>query len=82
MTYPIHPLRGLALRVLKVGSGRVGHRTIDVEHPKGGTLRIPEQWTDQALPVLPSSGEAKSTTEQLGVLARLVAAIAQEMPKT
>ena len=76
VTFPIHPLRGMALPVVRLGNGPIGHRPIDVEHPEGGTLRLPEQWTDQALPLVQSGKDAKSTPEQLRALACLVAALA------
>ena len=75
VTFPIHPLRGMALPVVRLGNGPIGHRTIDVEHPEGGTLRLPEQWTDQGLPLVQNGESAKSTPEHLRALARLVAAI-------
>jgi len=51
ITFPIHPLLGAKLVLLGVGRwiGR-GRRFADVEHPAGGRLRVPLDWTDRGRP--------------------------------
>lgn len=51
---------------------------IEIEHPSGETLRIPESWTDLAEPSAATmGGEAKASARELLDLARLVRALVE-----
>ena len=74
---PIHPLVGQSLRVIRYGSGRVGERMVDLEHPVfGTTLRIPERWTELAEPT--QETPARVTAARLLRLAEVVGALLLE----
>ena len=73
VTLPIHPLLGRRLRVVSYRSGRVGRRIVEVEHPAGWTLRLPEEWTDRGQPHdLASETAVRSTPRILARVARAV----------
>ncbi len=78
MTLPIHPLLGRSLQVVRAVRGPGGQGFVDVEHPAGGTLRLPDAWPDRGHPspaVVTVAGRApKATAEGLLKVARVVAA--------
>jgi hypothetical protein len=47
----VHPLRGTPLAVLRTVRSQEGQQYVDVEHPKGGLIRVPLEWTDRRTPV-------------------------------
>jgi hypothetical protein len=48
VTMPIHPFKGMSLRVVREErDSRSGRRFVVVESPTAGDLRLPEEWTDQ-----------------------------------
>jgi hypothetical protein len=71
VTLPIHPLRGASLRVLRSWGRPEREQFIEVEHPSGGSLRLPLRWTDRGQPV-PVSESARSTARELLRLTRAV----------
>ena len=48
VTLPVHPFHGMALAVMRLKRDHQGHRYVIVEHPHGGQLRLPLDWTDRA----------------------------------
>lgn len=78
MTLPIHPLLGQSLQVVRAVRRPDGQGFVDVEHPAGGTLRLPDGWTDRGRPspaAVTVAGRApRATAEGLLKVARVVAA--------
>ena len=67
----------MALPVVRSVRGRDGQRYVDAEHPRGGTIRLPIEWTDRAPPVVPArlrGREVKVRAEDLLRLAKAVEA--------
>jgi hypothetical protein len=50
ITLPAHPLRDRPLPLVRVLRSREGEGFVDVEHPDGGSFRVPLSWTDRAAP--------------------------------
>ncbi len=74
VTLPIHPLRGQRLAVLRQSQDRDGQRRFDVAHPLGGTIRMPQDWTDRAL--RPATPPQPPLLAQAPALLRLAQAVA------
>ena len=50
ITLPAHPLRDRPLPLVRLLRSREGEGFADVEHPDGGSFRVPLSWTDRAAP--------------------------------
>lgn len=48
VTLPVHPFKGMRLRVVRAVYSRGSQRYIDAEHPRGWTIRLPVEWTDRS----------------------------------
>ena len=75
VTLPVHPLVGARLTVVRFVRHQDGRRYIDVEHPRGWTLRLPLDWTDRAASWAPpriSGCEVRLAVRGLVQLARAV----------
>ncbi len=47
ITFPVHPLVGAEVVLIRIERWpRYGRRYAIVEHPRGGTVRLPAEWTD------------------------------------
>jgi len=56
ITFPVHPLRGTPLAVVRTVRSQEGQQYVDAEHPKGGLIRVPLEWTDRRTPVATAVG--------------------------
>jgi Family of unknown function (DUF5372) len=75
ITLSIHPLRGVALEVIRLIGGTqrapgVGH--VDLRLSEGRVLRVPVEWTDLALPAAMGSSGSRLNTTVLLALAALI----------
>jgi hypothetical protein len=50
ITLPAHPLRDRPLPLVRLLRSREGEGFADIEHPDGGSFRVPLGWTDRAAP--------------------------------
>jgi hypothetical protein len=77
VTLPIHPLRGISLRVVRCVDGPGRERYIDAEDPAGRGLRLPLEWTDRGQPAanLTSAPAARVTAWELLLLVAAVRAL-------
>jgi len=46
----VHPLYGMPLAIVRMERDRQGRRYVTAEHPHGGNIRLPLEWTDRAAP--------------------------------
>jgi hypothetical protein len=76
VTLPVHALTSRSLAVVRhVRSDDGTRRYIDAEHPHGGTIRLPIEWTDRApLPAPPRIGDREVRLDARG-LVELAAAV-------
>ena len=75
VTLPIHPFHGMALAVVRLERDHQGHRDVIVEHPHGGQLRLPLDWTDRAAPAVPPQVNGRDVRLSLRGLRALAAAV-------
>jgi hypothetical protein len=69
VTFPVHPLRGMSLAVVRIVRHHSGQQYVDVEHPKGGFIRLPLEWTDRRAPVVePVAGGQQVRLDALALL--------------
>lgn len=76
VTYPIHPLRGQQLQVVVHVRTHDGQRFVDVQHPLGGAIRLPVDWTDLGASLMPPVIEGREVKLAIEVLLELAAAVA------
>jgi hypothetical protein len=75
ITLPVHPFRGCALPIVRCGHERDGRCYIDVEHPYGGSLRLPIEWTDRSAPLVPARVNGRELKLDARDLLRLARAL-------
>ena len=75
VTLPIHPFAGMTLALVRVERDHQGHRYVIVEHPHGGQLRLPLDWTDRAAPAAPPQLNGRDVRLSLRGLRALAAAV-------
>jgi hypothetical protein len=76
VTLPIHPFYGMTLAVVRMERDRQGRRYVTVEHPRGGNLRLPLDWTDRSAPTSPPTVNGQEVRVSLRGLRALAAAVA------
>lgn len=74
MTLPIHPLRGVPLRLVQIRNGPGREPMVLIEHPPGETMWLPVRWTDRGQPASGSSS-ARATARALLQVARTTRAL-------
>ena len=74
ITLPIHPLVGHALPLVREVRDRHRRLFLDVEHPRGWTLRVPADWTDRGPPTPTTSQPILGSVRGLRRLGRQVSA--------
>ncbi len=75
VTLPVHPLKGMRLPVLRWVRSQDGQRFVIIEHPRGWSIQLPVEWTDQAscwTPARIGDKEVKFTVRSLLALAEAV----------
>ncbi|MDP2703406.1 MAG: hypothetical protein Q8P98_15190, partial [Candidatus Rokubacteria bacterium] len=75
VTLPVHPFHGMALAVMRLERDHQGRRYVIVEHPHGGQLRLPLDWTDRAAPAAPPQLNGRDVRLSLRGLRALAAAV-------
>ena len=75
VTLPVHPFHGMALPVIRLERDQQGHRYVIVEHPHGGQLRLPLDWTDRAAPAAPPQVNGRDVRLSIRGLRALAAAV-------
>ena len=73
---PVHPLAGSLLPVVRWVRSSDGRRYVDVRHTDGHVLRLPVDFTDQALPGRADAGAAGDVRVSVVGLLQLAAAVA------
>jgi hypothetical protein len=53
VTMPLHPLCGQRLALIRTVGHRHGKRHVEIVHPRGWCIRVPESWTDRVAFVEP-----------------------------
>jgi len=69
---PVHPLVGQSLRLVRTYRRRNGRRDVDLEHPGGWVIRVPEAWTDRMVASEPANSGARATAWALARLGETV----------
>jgi hypothetical protein len=75
ITLPVHPLRGVRLPVVRTIRNQDGRRYIDVEYPRGWSLRLPIEWTDRSSPWVPPTVEGHEVRLSVSALLKLAGAV-------
>ena len=75
VTLPVHPFHGMALAVMRMERDHQGRRYVIVEHPHGGQLRLPLDWTDRAAPAAPPQLNGRDVRLSIRGLRALAAAV-------
>ena len=80
---PIHPLNGVELPVVHFERDHQhGRRYVVVEHPRGGTLRLPIEWTDRGPPWVPPQVDGRPVRLAASGLLRLANAVHAAFDRT
>jgi hypothetical protein len=75
ITLPGHPLRGRPLPLVRLLRARHSEGHADVEHPDGGSLRIPIEWTDRSVPSVVPQLHGRDVCLSVTGLQQLAAAV-------
>ncbi len=72
---PGHPLEGQRLAIVRHCRRGDGYRYVDAEHPSGGWIRLPLEWTDRAAHALVSGRNGRVAQLSFDGLLRLARAV-------
>jgi len=75
VTLPIQPFAGMALALVRLERDHQGRRYVIVEHPHGGQLRLPLDWTERAAPASPPQVNGRDVRLSIRGLRALAAAV-------
>jgi len=82
ITMRIHPLVGQPLLLVRALRRRNGRRDLDLEHPGGWVIRVPESWTDRVVAADVCGGMVPAPRATGWALARLCDTLNDRMKVT
>lgn len=81
ITFPVHPLRGMRLAVMRAVRSQGGQQYVDVQHPRGGFIRLPLEWTDRRTPTVPTVSGGRQVRLSAPALLKLAEAVEEGLKR-